>query len=123
MQSRSYPELEGKRILVVEDDVVVAVDYHFQLRQVGAKPAAYEPTTKAALDYLATHQVDAAIVDYELRDGPCDAVLKSLRCCGIPFVVISGYTHRMQEIAGSATCLAKPVAPTELWGALSRLLP
>jgi len=123
MQSRSYPKLEGKRILVVEDDVVLAVDYYFQLRQVGAQPEAYEPTAKAAVDYLATHRVDAAIVDYELRDGPCDAVLSSLRCGNIPFVIVSGHTHRMQDLAGNgATCLSKPVAPTELWCALSQLL-
>jgi DNA-binding response OmpR family regulator len=122
MRSHCYPELEGKRILVVEDDVVVAVDYCFQLRQVGAKPEAYEPTSKAALAYLSTHQVDAVIVDYELRDGPCDAVLSSLRRCKIPFIVVSGHTHRMEEIAGGSTCLAKPVAPAELWCALSELL-
>jgi DNA-binding response OmpR family regulator len=122
MRIRSYPKLEDKRILVVEVDVVIAVDYHFQLRQVGAKPEAYEPTAKAALDYLATHPVDAAIVDYLLRDGPCDAVLNWLRCAGIPFVIVSGHSHRIAEIAADATCLSKPVAPAELWCALSRIL-
>ena len=34
--SDKYPTLRGKRILVVEDDVLIAVDYHFQLREVGA---------------------------------------------------------------------------------------
>jgi DNA-binding response OmpR family regulator len=122
MRIRSYPKLEDKRILVVEDDVVIAVDYHFQLRQVGAKPEAYEPTAKAALDYLATHPVDAAIVDYLLRDGPCDAVLDWLRCSGIPFVIVSGNSHRITESAANAPCLSKPVAPAELWCALSRVL-
>jgi DNA-binding response OmpR family regulator len=122
MRIRSYPKLEDKRILVVEDDVVIAVDYHFQLRQVGAKPQAYEPTAKAALDYLATHRVDAAIVDYVLRDGPCDAVLNQLRCSGIPFLIVSGHSHQVPESAANATCLSKPVAPAELWCALSRLL-
>jgi len=122
MRVHSYPNLLGKRILVVEDDVVVAVDYSFQLQEVGAKPEAYEPTNKAALDYLATHQVDAAIVDYELRDGPCDAVLRSLQSYGIPFVVVSGHTHRMRECLPTAKLLAKPVAPAELWCALSELL-
>ena len=122
MRIRSYPKLEDKRILVVEDDVVIAVDYHFQLRQVGARPQAYEPTAKAALDYLATHRVDAAIVDYVLRDGPCDAVLNRLRCSGIPFVIVSGHSHQVPEGAANVTCLSKPVAPAELWSALSRLL-
>ena len=74
--SDKYPTLRGKQILVVEDDALIAVDYHFQLREVGAQPKAYEPTSKAALDYLATHDIDAAIVDYRLRDGTCEQVLK-----------------------------------------------
>src|SRR6476646_868138 len=77
--SDKYPTLRGKRILVVEDDALIAVDYHFQLREVRAQPQAYEPTGKAALDYLATHDIDAAIVDYRLRDGTCEQVLTSLR--------------------------------------------
>jgi CheY-like chemotaxis protein len=121
-KTRRYPELAGKRILVVEDDVVVAVDYYFQLRQVGAEPEAYEPSGKAALDYLSTHRVDAAIVDYELRDGPCDQVMHTLRRSNIPFIVVSAHTHRITQIAPDTTCLAKPVSPAELWSALSRLL-
>jgi CheY-like chemotaxis protein len=122
MRNHAFPELEGKRILVIEDDAVVAVDYYFQLRQVGAQAEAYEPSSQAAIEYLSTHQVDAAIVDYELRDGPCDAVLSSLRRCKIPFVVVSGHTHRMEQMADGEMCLAKPVLPAELWRALSRLL-
>jgi CheY-like chemotaxis protein len=92
-----YPNLRGKRILVVEDDAVVAVDYYFQLREVGAEPQAYEATNKAALDYLATHDIDAAIVDYRLRDGTCEQVLQSLESRDIPFVVVSGCTFEMQK--------------------------
>src|SRR5262249_12201958 len=122
MRENLYPNLQGKRILVVEDDVVTAVDYYFQLREVGATPPAYEPTGKAALDFLENHRVDAAIVDYVLRDGPCDAVFRSLERSGIPFVVVSGNTHHTGELERSARVLAKPVAPDELFGALSDLL-
>jgi hypothetical protein len=45
--------LKGKRILVVEDEVVMAVDYYFQLRGLGAQPQAYASTIKDTLDYLA----------------------------------------------------------------------
>ena len=49
--SDGFPNLRAKRILVVEDDPVIAVDYHFQLQSIGAQAAAYEPTVQAALDY------------------------------------------------------------------------
>src|ERR1043166_3399465 len=117
-----YPNLQGKRILVVEDDVVIAVDYYFRLREVGAVPQAFEPTNKAALDYLAMHQVDAAIVDYQLRDGPCEPVLQSLESRGIPFIVVSGCTCEMHGSAGTSQVLSKPVTPPEVWRALSEVL-
>src|SRR6266576_532084 len=93
--SDKYPTLRGKRILVVEDDALIAVDYHFLLKEVGAKPQAYEPTRQAALDYLAAHDIDAAIVDYRLRDGTCEQVLRSLRSRDIPFVIVTGCTFEM----------------------------
>jgi DNA-binding response OmpR family regulator len=117
-----YPNLRGKRILVVEDDPVIAVDYYFQLREVGAKPEAYEPSNKAALDYLASHDIDVAIVDYRLRDGTCEPVLELLRSLRIPFVVVSGCTFEMHGSTGTALVLSKPVAPDEVSRALSELL-
>src|SRR5436189_5978049 len=91
----NYAYLSGKRLLIVEDDAVVAVDYHFQLRAVGAEAQGYKPTNKAGLDYLATHDIDAAIVDYCLRDGPCYPLLRLLQRRGIPFLVVSGCTFEM----------------------------
>jgi CheY-like chemotaxis protein len=117
-----YPNLRGKRILVVEDDAVIAVDYYFQLRKVGAEPQAYEATNKAALDYLATHDIDAAIVDYCLRDGTCEQVLQSLERRDIPFVVVSGCTFEMQRSLDPPHVLSKPVTPTDIWRALSEVL-
>ena len=117
-----YPNLCGKRILVVEDDAVIAVDYYFQLREVGAQPQAYEATNKAALEYLATHDIDAAIVDYCLRDGTCEQVLQSLESRDIPFVVVSGCTFEMPRNLDSLHVLSKPVTATDLWRALAEVL-
>ena len=112
----------GKRILVVEDEAVIAVDYYFQLREVGAIPKAYEPTNKAALDYLSEHEIDAAIVDYRLRDGPSDPVLQRLQRLGIPFIVVSGCLHEMHGSVGTSQVLSKPATPDEVWRALSKVL-
>ena len=117
-----YPNLRGKRILVVEDDTVIAVDYYFQLREVGAEARVCGATNKAALDYLATHDIDAAIVDYRLRDGTCEQVLQSLDRRDIPFVVVSGCTFEMQRSLDSRHVLSKPVTPTDIWRALSEAL-
>ena len=41
----------------------MAVDYHFQVSEMGAVPVGYKSTNSAALDFLAYNVVDAAIVD------------------------------------------------------------
>jgi CheY-like chemotaxis protein len=119
--SNDYPGLRDKRILVVEDDAVIAADYHFQLREVGAEPQAYKPTTRTALEYLAAHDdIDAVIVDYRLRDGTSEPILRCLMQRAIPFVIVTGYAFELR--GGFPHVLSKPVRPTEIWGALSDIL-
>ena len=89
----------------------------------GAEPQGYKATNYAALDYLSTHDIDAAIVDYRLRDGTCEQVLQSLEKRDIPFVVVSGCTFEMQHgTLDSRHVLSKPVAPADIWHALSEVL-
>jgi CheY-like chemotaxis protein len=113
-----YPNLRDKRILVVENDAVIAADYHFQLREVGAEPQAYKPTSKAALEY----EIDAVIVDYRLRDGTSELILKCLVQRAIPFVIVTGYAFELHASVNLSRVLSKPVAPADIWSALSDIL-
>jgi CheY-like chemotaxis protein len=110
--------LRGKRILVVEDDPVVAVDYHFLLEGVGALQA-FAPSNPRALAYLGTHAVDGAIIDYHLTDGICTPVLKLLVALHVPFVVISGDTFGVDDVPPNAPMLSKPVTAADVCLALS----
>jgi CheY-like chemotaxis protein len=116
-----YPALHGKRILVVEDNAVAAVDYHFQLQAVGAAES-LQPTVMRALAYLADHEVDAAIVDYQLPDGNCEPVLEQLARRHIPFVIVSGDTFGMREMPSGIPVLLKPVRTAEVYGTLAEVL-
>jgi len=119
--SENLPNLRGKRILVLEDDPVIAVDLYFQLKRLGATQV-FEPTNQLALQYLVGHSVDAAIVDYTLRDGCCTPVLDLLAARHIPFIIISGDTFTMRQASIDAPVLSKPVTPAEVWSALSGVL-
>jgi CheY-like chemotaxis protein len=121
LPTRERLDLAGKRILVVEDDPVVAIDYYFQLKALGAAQV-LEPSNRAALGYLADHAVDAAIVDFTLRDGCCLPVLDALTAKRIPFIVISGDTFAMRNVTTNAPVLSKPVTSTEVYEALSAVL-
>lgn len=120
--SRAYPNLRGKRVLIVEDDPVIAVDYHFQLKDVGATAEGFKATNREALGYLESHEVDAAIVDFLLSDGTGESVIDGLKSRGIPFIIVSGCTFRMHGEVDAAHVLSKPVAPGEIWRALSQVL-
>jgi DNA-binding response OmpR family regulator len=117
-----YPNLKGKRVLIVEDDPILAVDYHYELKDAGAKAEGFKGTNQEALNYLATHEVDAAIVDFVLSDGTGESIIEGLRSRGIPFIVVSGCTFRMHGEVDASQVLSKPVPPGEICRALSELM-
>jgi CheY-like chemotaxis protein len=120
--SAAYPALVGKRILVVDDEAATCVDYLFQLRERGAKAEAVVSTNAAALSFLESHPIDAAILDYRLSDGTSKPLMEWLREHQIPFVIISGWVEMLPNEAGAAPILEKPLLHDELCQALSDLL-
>ena len=120
--SASYPNLMGKRILVVDDEPVVSVDYRYQLLEVGATPAGFVPSNQAAVSFLETHEVDAVIVDHRLRDGTSEPVVAWLVAHQVPFVMVSGWVEKLKSTGTDVPVLEKPAQPAELWQALSGIL-
>jgi CheY-like chemotaxis protein len=119
--SENVLTLRGKRILVVEDDPVIAIDYHFQLEGIGAIHA-FAPNNQRALAYLIANRVDAAIIDYHLPDGCCMPILEMLVSQNVPFVVVSGDTFAIPDASIDAPVLSKPATPAEVCQALSGVL-
>jgi hypothetical protein len=54
-KSPEFPELAGKRIVIIDDEAVISVDYWFQLLEIGARPQAVLPTNTGALSFLETY--------------------------------------------------------------------
>ena len=117
-RSNRQGELRGSRILIVEDEPLMAVDYHFQVQDMGAIPVGYKSTNSDALDFLASNAVDAAIVDYALRDGKSEPIMRCLLERSIPFVVITANKPEMRQWIGLVPVLDKPVSPLDLRTAL-----
>jgi hypothetical protein len=53
-------------------------------------------TCADAENWLKTQQPDAAILDSQLKDGPCDAVATDLTRRGVPLVIFSGHDDRRE---------------------------
>jgi two-component SAPR family response regulator len=82
--------LSGKRVLVVEDDYLIAIDAARVLSNAGAEVVGPFPKEASALTAIEP-QLDAAILDINLGDGISFSTAKVLRDACVPFVFLTGY--------------------------------
>jgi len=112
----------GQRILVVEDEPLIAMELTAILQQAGFEtigPAA--SVAQALATRLAS--CDAAILDVNLGRESSEAVARQLKQAGIPFIVLSGYTRTQQPAAfDGVPLLQKPVQPETLIAELQRCM-
>jgi CheY-like chemotaxis protein len=95
MQHIPRTPLQGRRVLVVEDEYVLAEDLCRALDAQGAKVLGPASQVRAALELLARGDVpDLAILDVNLGGEMVFPVADALRRLGIPFVFATEYGQR-----------------------------
>lgn len=107
--------LAGRRILVVEDDMMIAVFIEEVLQELGC--VVIGPTGKldAALRLASDEVLDAAILDVTIRGGQVFPVAERLLARGIPFALASGYGDwALPEAFRHQFRLTKPFSTEEL---------
>ncbi len=115
--------LAGRRILVVEDELLVAMTLEGILGSqdciiVGPFPRV-EPGLKAARE----EPLDAGVLDINLAGGRVDPIAKALAERNIPFVFTTGYDRSMLPAEHTdRPALMKPFRPAQLIDALTALL-
>lgn len=116
--------LAGRKILVVEDEMLLALDLQMFLEDLGCTVLGPVPTAKRALEILSDHRPDAATLDMNLNGETSAPVALALREKDIPYVVISGYSTPPEADAAlhNAPHLAKPISNEMLLDELSALL-
>lgn len=77
------------RVLILEDQAIIAMDVEATLTDAGFDVAEVVATCSGALKWLDRHTVDVAVLDVTLQDGSCEAVARRLADLGIPYVVFS----------------------------------
>src|SRR4051794_14329719 len=83
--------LPGYRILVVEDETLLAVTIEEILQDLGCEVVGPIGRLDAALRSATHDRLDAAVLDISIRGGLVFPVAKQLLARGIPFVFASGY--------------------------------
>ena len=114
--------LDGCRVLVVEDDYFLADDIVSVLSDAGANIVGPVPTISTALAQLSA-DVDAAVLDINLRGELVWPMADALRAKDVPFVFATGYGPEVvPETYSDVTHCIKPLEMIKLINALSALL-
>jgi CheY-like chemotaxis protein len=114
--------LEGRQILVVEDQYLLARDVCEWLESAGAEIVGPAPDSKKACELLDKRTVDSAVVDINLGRGPSYEVASRLYERDVPFVFATGYDQAaIPEEFQSAPRLEKPFKGPDLVQAVRAL--
>ena len=119
----SAPDLTGRRILLVEDEYLIARLLGQLLESWSATIVGPAATTERALALLAQmDRIDFAVVDVNLRGVPAFPVADALLARGVPFVLTTGYeTSMIPERYRHVAVFQKPFNAAALAKALSGL--
>ena len=124
MQVSAGEALRGRRVLVIEDEMLVAMEFESLLQRQGCAVLGPASTVDRALALLAHDQPDAALLDLNLNGERATAVAVALKARGVPFVLVTGYGEAQSsepELQG-APRVDKPVNHQELVRALAHVL-
>ncbi len=113
--------LEGARIIVVEDEVILALDITLTLEDAGAKIVGPFYRLSAALACEDTTAVDAAVLDVDLDGAEVFPLAERLDEAGVPFVFHTARTFDAREFPRAAIC-PKPCTSDRLVNALCRVI-
>ncbi|MDB5369635.1 MAG: hypothetical protein JWP20_1193 [Roseomonas sp.] len=107
--------LTGRRILIVEDEALIAMLVEDALLDAGAVVLGPAATVEEALELFRSGMPEAAVLDINLAGQASTPVADALADSGVPFVVATGYgAAGLPERHRGVPVLAKPYDPREL---------
>jgi DNA-binding response OmpR family regulator len=110
-----------RRILIVEDEPLVAFDNEHLLKDAGYEVVATVDSLAAAREVLEREPLDLVLTDIELAgEGDGTGVARIARQRGVPVLFVTAFPSDEVRQLGLA-CLAKPYSEKVLKGALDAL--
>jgi DNA-binding response OmpR family regulator len=108
--------------LVVEDQALIAMAVEDYLDEAGIDTAGPFASCESALAWAQERSPDMALLDFQLKDGPCTEIARTLLQRGVPVVIYSGVPKALglsPELQG-VTWVEKPADRAEVLQALVR---
>ena len=115
--------LSGRRLLVVEDEILFLMMIEDMLGDLGCESVASAGTIGQAIALIEAQVFDAAMLDMNLDGDDSNAVAAALAERGVPFIYSTGHSGRdLREGLGDRAILCKPFSFDELTTNLEHLL-
>jgi CheY-like chemotaxis protein len=114
--------LEGRSVLIVEDQYLIADDMRALVERLGGTVLGPVSQVSAAMAALAAESPSLALLDVNLDGEEVYEVAEALRASGIPFVFTTGYDPwTIDSRFSEAPHLEKPIGLPALTGTLRAL--
>ncbi|ETX15883.1 histidine kinase [Roseivivax halodurans JCM 10272] len=111
-----------KSVLVLEDDVLIALDLAMLVEEAGAKVIGPCHSAATALATASEQRPDLALIDFNLGDHTSEGFADWLAGNGIPYVFLTGHSASQLSVRGeNVRILEKPVSTTKLADILEHL--
>jgi CheY-like chemotaxis protein len=117
--SVAQPGLDGLRVMVVEDNDIVALDLSETLDALGCVVLGPTASVQDTLALLRRCRPDVVMLDAQLDDGPAAPVAEALRAADIPFILTTGTgSAELDAALAGVPLLMKPYSMDAIEGAL-----
>jgi CheY-like chemotaxis protein/DNA-directed RNA polymerase specialized sigma24 family protein len=123
---RELQRVASVRVLVIEDEAVIALDVADIVRNAGHEVVGIAATEKAAVELAKKHSPHLVLADIQLRgsDSGISAVREIMRAMTVPVIFVTGYPERLLTGAQlePAFVISKPFDPDLLRAAIAQAL-
>ena len=117
----SAAALTGLRVLVVEDEFLIALDLGSILDDLGCIVLGLAATVPEALRLLAADPPDVTLLDINLNGTRTTPIALALAAGGLPFVAVTAYGSLPEPVFDGVPIVAKPFRPEQVRDALLAL--
>ena len=123
---RELQRVASVRVLVIEDEAVIALDVADIVRNAGHEVVGIAATEKAAVELARKHSPHLVLADIQLRgsDSGISAVKQIMGSMSVPVIFVTGYPERLLTGAQvePAFVISKPFDPVLLRAAIAQAL-
>ena len=119
----SKQELSNRKVLVVEDEMMIAMLIEDMLDEFGCKLVGPATNVPRALELIGKESIDVAVLDLNLDGKDTYAIADALQRKSVPFIFATGYgSTGLRQEYGNRPVLQKPFPASDLETALTEAL-